>query len=205
MNTTRATRIMYVMLSCLSILSAAGCTTNYRVDSEPAQAYRTAEKVDLRIELCMSDEFCGYVWEHRSAFGDGFRMELGPAFSANAEAMAKGVFRDVVISRGVPHSPATNEDAVLCPRVVSVERAIGATAFSEMKTTIDMEWALTDRDGNLIWVDTIQGVGAAQTGNMFTHKAQARKQGNRAIQDVFAKSAEAITDSPEVRAFAASR
>jgi len=201
MDDARARQTVYPIIVLLGLLVTAGCTTNYKVDTKSAVDYGAWDKLDLAVQLQLSDEFSDYTWEHKTGLGDTFRMKLGPALSNNAEALAKGLFRDAVVSRGA----AGGVDGVLTPRVVSVERAMGATALSNMKTIIDLEWALTDRQGKLIWVDTLQGVGEAKTGNIFSHKSEGRKQGNRAIEDVFRKSAEAITGSREVRAFVDSR
>lgn len=205
MNGVRVRHTGYRIIVLFGMLFATGCTTTYKIDSDPAMDYTAHNKIDLRIQLHMSDGFSGYMWEHKMALGDTSRMGMGPALSSNAEAMATGLFRDVVVSRGSSDSPPGGVDAVLTPRVVSVERAMGTTAFSDMKTIIDLEWTLADAEGNLIWVDTIQGVGKAKTGNLFTHRSEARKQGNRAIQDVFQKSVEAIMSSPEIQAFVKSR
>ena len=128
-------------------------------------------------------------------------MDLGPALCSNAEAMTKSLFTQMIASRRINDSTTSKANAFLIPRIVSVERAMGATSFSDSKIIIDLEWMLKDADGNLIWVETIQGIGKAKTGNIFSHESEAKKQGKRAIKDLFEKSAEAILNSPEVKTF----
>jgi PBP1b-binding outer membrane lipoprotein LpoB len=203
METARVSRLARIGSALLGTLLITGCTFTYKVSTDPVADYSSGQKLPTSIELNLPDALCKYTWEHKTALGDSFRMELGPALSSNAEAMARGLFQAVTVSHGDPGSEKSSTAAILTPRVVSVERAMGANSFSDMKTIIDLEWSLSDPKGNLIWVQTLQGIGKAKTGNIFSHKSEARKQGRLAIQDVFQKSAAAITNSPEIRAFAA--
>lgn len=205
MNHMKTLKIAHVASIWVFILLVNGCTVKYKIDADPVVDYSTRHKLNTSIRLDLPDTLCNYTWEHKTALGDTFRMELGPALCSNAEAMTRSLFNHVVVSRGSQDAKASNTTAILTPRVVSVERAMGVFAFSDMKTIIDLEWALTDLKDDLIWVQTIQGIGKAKTGNILSHKSEARKQGKRAIQDVFQKSVEAIMSSPEIRAFVESQ
>ncbi len=135
--------------------------------------------------------------------GDTFKMPLGEALSNNAEALSEAMFSNVTVRRlasGDPPAEPNRVDAVLIPTVSVVERAMGAWAFGKMRTVIGVEWVLTDREGNLVWLQTIQGSGAANTGNIFTHHGNARKQAKLAIADLFSKTFDAMAAAPEIKA-----
>ena len=101
-------------------------------------------------------------------------------------------------------SPAkVKVDAILAPRMVSAERTRPMYIFQEQTTTIILEWMMKDVNGDLIWVDTITGEGKAPMGGPFGEKKNARKQVERALEELFQKSFETMSSSVEIRGFAA--
>lgn len=182
----------------LTGLLLSGCTVTYKVDPKLSLKFPD-QKQPAFVRLQLTDAFSQYNWEHKTGLGDTFRMQLGPALREHAEGMMKSLYQDVDLVNDNANDASTDAKLVFTPRVVSVERAIGMTAFSKSRIVIDLEWKVTNAKGKLVWIQTIQGVGEANTGNMFTHKAEARKQGKRAVEDLFKKSHEAIQRSPEIR------
>ena len=199
-------RIGLVLLVVAACTANTACTHVYKVDGVAYDGYRDIEKRNLDVELRLTDEFSNYTWEMKR-MGDTFQMPLGQALCRNAEALCEALFDDVTVRRVTATEPSglSAADGALTPAVSVVERAMGGWAFGKMTTVIGVEWTMTDRDGNLVWVQTIQGSGAANTGNMFTHHGNARKQAERAIEDLFTKTYEAIAASPDINAMEARR
>jgi hypothetical protein len=193
------------MILVLIGLGITGCTHTYKVNNEAAVTYSDADRHDLNVELRLTDEFTNYIWT-LSRMGDTFRMPLGNALSSNAEAMCKKLFSNVTVVRGSENqgydqsSGMRGADAVLTPTVTVVERPMGTWAFDKMTTTIGVEWALTNREGTLVWLQTIQGTGEADTGNAFTHKKNAAIQAELAISDLFTQTFDAMSSAPEITA-----
>lgn len=188
------------VLALVFVLLINGCS-NIKIPVEVVGDFHNPQKLDLSVDLHLSDELSDYRWKQETAFGGGFKMELGPDLCLNAEAMAKSVFKHVTISRGPIDTNTTGQAAVLIPRVVSVEKPIGSTSFSKTEMVVDLEWSLVDKTGKLIWVETIQGIGEGKTGNSFNHKSHTRKMVKNAFLDLFQKSAKAMLESPEILAF----
>ena len=85
------------------------------------------------------------------------------------------------------------------PKVVFIEQTFGVTAFSEAKTSVGVEWNLSDLSGNAVWVKTVKGIGLGKGGNVFTHKEHQKKRLKKALQDLFEKSQKAILTSRLLR------
>jgi hypothetical protein len=200
----RRKNLMLAILMLLPVVfGLGGCTHTYKISDEASMTYPDTTRHNLRVELRLSDEFTSYEWK-MSRMGDTFKMPLGDALSNNAEAMSRELFVHVDVIREYDNSTrfeissTRDADAVLTPSVSVVERPMGTWAFDKMTTTIGVEWALTDRKGALIWLQTIDGVGEANTGNIFTHHGNAEKQAQAAIVDLFSKTFEAMSTAPEI-------
>lgn len=197
---TGSNAFILTVLKIFCVLLVSGCSYTYDAPQLTVAYYPEAHKMDLSVELLLTDEFQNAKWEDR-----GFILPLGEALSRNAEAMSRAVFASVVVVRAEMPSKARNSDAILTPNMMSAQRTVGATAFSEQITTILLEWTLTDPDGKLIWVDTVQGEGIGLSGNVFTHEAKTREQADLALNRLFQSSAKAISSSPEIGAYARTR
>jgi|GEM_PF-3442365 len=194
---------LFNFLKVLSLFAVVSCTHNYKVpDVSLRDRYIVENKIDLRTELRLTKELREAKWEKHS-MGDTFRIPLGDQLAKNSVELASTLFsRVITTNEGEPIATA-GTDAVLTPRVVLVERTLGATAFGESVLSVVLKWKLEDLSGNVVWIDSIEGEGRARSGNIFTHKANAEKQIQLLLEDLFRKSFEAIKSSPEVKQFVA--
>lgn len=192
-------RLAGIFLVCL----VAGCTISYEAPANISVVYPTADKIPLSIELRLTDELRAAQWYRKTSLGDKFVMPLGAVLSDHAETMSRQLFSKVTVTKGnVPASAPVDGDAVLLVTPVAVERSLGATAFGDSILTVILEWTLTDSNGQLIWVDTVKGQGVRKSGNIFTHKSKASDQIEAMVLDLFEKSYQEISSSPEIRSFA---
>jgi hypothetical protein len=181
------------------IVLASSCTHVYRVPEEPVMGYPSSEQIDLSVELRVTEDLEAAKWERKS-MGDTWRMPIGVALVQNSKALATTIFTQAVCSDSASGSPPV--DAVLTPRAVSIERSLGATAFGQSILTVVLEWKFEDPAGNLVWVDTVKGTAKTKQGNVFTDKKKAQEQIQLMLQDLFAKSFQAISTSTEIRKYA---
>ncbi len=204
---TRVGRVGRILQVCLLALVLTGCITVFhdrviRDLGNPAIEYPERDEIDLNVELRLTDEFSNSTWEGES-FGYTFRLSLEKTLSKNAEIVAKDVFQDVVITKGATEVGKIGVGAILTPRVVFVRWSWPMWRWEIVEIVIHMEWTLTDLEGELIWIDTVEGVGKAEKGNIFTNKKCAQRWIQEAIVDLFLKTFDALSSSPEIREFAA--
>lgn len=201
----RIRNTLFNFLKVISLFAAVSCTHNYNVpDVSLKDRYVVENKIDLRTELRLAKELREAKWE-KHAMGDTFRIPLGDQLAKNSVELASALFSRVITTNAEEPIATAGVDAVLTARVVLVERTVGATAFGESVLSVVLEWKLEDLSGNVIWIDSIKGEGRANSGNVFTHNANAEKQIQLLLEDLFTKSFEAIMSSPEIKQFVAKK
>lgn len=194
-------------IRCVAVLvlafwsgSQIGCTVVFKPKIKPVMDYPASGQLDLRVHLHFDNDFLNAEW--RSKLDRLYILPVGQVLKENTLLLAQSLFREVVVTEGDQTLPVGSADATLIPKVVSVDRQLTVFAFGKAHTVITVEWPLVATTGALVWVATIQGKGTAMNGNNFTLHNQVRKQLQRAVNDLFAKSHAAISTSPEVKAFA---
>ncbi len=185
----------------LFFLLFAGCTHVYKAPVNLVKVDQQREKIPLTVGLQLSDELRNAKWE-KHVMGDTFVLPLGDALTQNAEAVSRHVFSEVAVTQGTNNEATGGVEAVLTPKMVVAEWTWGATAFGASILSVMLEWKMEDLNGNIIWIDTVKGEDKENTGNIFTHKSNAKKQIEACITDLFQNSFEALSSSVEIMEFA---
>jgi hypothetical protein len=163
--------------------------------------YEPTKKISLKVELYLSDELRTGVVGHKPIFGDALTRYLGVMLAHNAEAVTRKVFTAVVITDGSDVPGRAGSNAVLIPRVVTIELDPTVILGPEALTVL-LEWKLQDAYGNIIWVDTITGEGEAEAWIPLTKEPRSN-QIAAMFNDLFHKSFTALSSSRAIREFAA--
>src|SRR5438876_6755452 len=149
-------------LDFLACLLLASCTTVIKPAPRVAQ-YSSGEKISLKIALNLTDELRAAKWEQRALIGGGIVMAVGTALTEDAPEFARNTFANVVeIKNGNALSKPV--DAVLTPKMAFIGMEYGQTMFSEDTLTLKLEWTLADPAGNVLWADTVTGLGKSKSG-----------------------------------------
>lgn len=178
-------------------LSAVGCTMRYEADATPMTQWPTHEKVSAPVRLVLTPAFCAATHQHE-IMGDKHLYLLGPSLAANTEALARQAFTDATVARGGDPTPPT-ETPVLIPTIANMQQTSTIWAMEEVTLTVDVGWTLTDRQGTVLWAQTVRGEGRKALGNVFTHKSNAKTRMKLAVEDAMTKSLMAITSAAPVR------
>lgn len=188
------TKIFFIV-----ILFATGCTFIYEQPLHDLTLSSPNDKVDLNIKLIMTDEFRNKKWTQKSR-GDTFILPIGDNLVHNSVKLIKNVFTDpVILEEGKKPQNNTDAEYIMKPKVVFIEQTFGVTAFSKAKTSIGVEWTLSNLSGNAVWVETVKGTGLGKAGNAFTQEEHQKKRLKKALQDLFEKSQKAMLTSRLLR------
>jgi hypothetical protein len=188
--TTHLPKALRLILLAGIALTAGCASLNYEAPVESV-SLPAVERIPLKVELRLSDEFASTVCK-----GNPGQLGLGPGLAANSEALARALFTEVVVVRGSAMPLTSGVDAQLTPSVVGMARNRPKLGSSDQTSTVVVEWALKDRNGNLVWLESVEGDGVAAV-------IHADEQGNALMQDLFQKSARTIASSTEIHQFAA--
>lgn len=188
----------------LLVMLVGGCAHVYQAPATLVTSYPvTQDKIRLRVRLVLTRELRATRWERKS-MGDTWSVPMGENLCRNSENLCRQLFQEVAVESTAVMG-VTNVDAVLTPRVVAVEQSAGAMAWGEAKSVLMLEWSMTDREGKPAWVETVKGEAKTATGNAFTYKGNTEKRVGMMLEQVFLKSHEAMTASPELRRLAERR
>lgn len=196
--------IAFVLVATLLV---TGCTHIYKVPDvsikNQGSDYVMDKKIDLAVNLSVTEDFKSTKWE-KHMMGDTIIIPIGDQLVRNASELSEILFKDVMVD-SAPVSPVGTRqvDTTLTPRVVGIERTLGAHALAESIFTVVLEWKLEDAQSNVVWVDSVKGEGRANTGNIFTQSSNIEKQTEMLLKDLFRKSFQVIRMSPEISQFAA--
>ena len=197
MNNKRILPSVFFFPICVLLAISIGCTIVYKFPMKEV-VYPQKEKLDITVQLQGLEELREAKWV-KNRMGDTYILPLGSVLALNAEKVARAVFRRVEV--GSPSQEISKEvNAVLTPAVVDIKRNAPMSIFSDQTTSVFLEWKLQDPRGEMIWVDTIVGEGTGPQG--WPQKEDSGKeQVEHLLDDLFLKSFEALTSSPEIKQF----
>lgn len=188
---------MKKIIVCALFLLITGCgTLVYQLDTPPVSNYPAEQKINLTIELRISEELERFA--HESAAEN---LPLGNILIKNAENMSRALFRQVVITKKTDKLTHAGVNAVLIPKVVSIAHTRPMYAYSERKLTVIFQWLLKDSEGKTIWMDTIEGEGTNDIGTLFSLESNTRERVRLLMEDLFKKSYLSISSSKEIENF----
>ncbi len=159
------------------------------------------EKINLKVELRLSEDLRNAKWEMRQG-RHILTMPLGENLAANADLLARAAFTEVSVSKNAAGPSGGQVDATLVPKMISSARVPQNARHPEYKMAVILEWALKDKANQLIWIDTITGEGKISDLGENAEENTA-KLTEALVRDLFIKSYEAISSSPEIRAYGA--
>ena len=191
--------IICVLQATFVLLLFTGCTRVIDVPTDVVEGYPQRDMIDLKVALRTTDQLRNAKWEKRLP-GKTYIVPMGKAFPQNAEAVARRIFRDVVVENNKTGPAEPGVDAILIPTLVSFEE----TANKGL-TSIVFRWTLKDVNGSVIWEDVIRGGNIALDGASIFSKRKKRisKTLNTIVESTFKRSFHAMSSSPEIKEFAA--
>ena len=193
---------IYRMAQCfLLALFLAGCPATYIVPPEPVSGFPQGTKLNINVELYLSDELRNTKWERSST---GFTSEIffGDVLSYNAEKMARELFTNVVVTNDKNKNSKKMTDGTLVLKVISINMPWVRGSWNNTVIKGIFEWTFKDSKGDIVWIDTVKGEGNSTGG---TKVGPVSRRVKLLLEDIFQRSFQAISNSFEVREFVAVR
>ena len=185
-------------------LMVTGCTHTYKIPDVSLRnqggEYAIDKKIDLAVNLCLTEEFKGTRWEKRW-MGETFVLPIGNQLVKNTTELAEILFGDVVLTCTPAARTDKQPEAILTPKVVAIERTFGLRTYYESVLTLTLQWKMEDLQKNPIWIDSIKGEGRGESHPIFNEDSNSEAQVGMALKELFGKSLQAIRTSPEIRQF----
>jgi len=122
----------------LPVVFLSGCVFSHKISAHIPQASES-KPVPLHVALLLPDDLCRYRFT-RQRLGDWHIFKLGPALCQGTKDVARAAFSQVTVTN--VRSTAT-ADALLIPKIVSVDHFMPMTAWEQQEAMIVLEWTLT--------------------------------------------------------------
>lgn len=168
-----------------------GCASDYKLKLKPITGYPEVERLDMKVNLVLENEFKegGTIYRNDSGIKNRFNAS-GPVLAKSAEALACAVFRDVHVVNSM--SAAMNEPAG-CNAIIKPHLPEGRYEISGLcgGVILSMEWAVTRPNGDLLWKKNF-GAESSEGTWPGTHV-------QHALEQIFATSFTNIYQSPAIR------
>ena len=200
MTTHRLLRIARLVVLIYLSLLVASCTIVHKPPQELVSGYPSTNVIPLKVGLVLNDKLHAAKWELK-IMSDKYTIPLGENLPKNSESLIRKLFSDVIIGKNETEFSSGNVDVIAIPTMVSTEQTSGTTIYSESKFMVILEWKFQDKNGKLIWVDTVQGEGTTISGSLLDFKEYTRKRIKIAIDNLFKNSHESISNSQEIKEF----
>jgi len=190
---------LIVIFACLlSVFIIIGCggtgKSIYKIKTGQITDFSQRKKLDYIIELKLNNQLCNL--QYYISTGLTYYADIGEVFCYNAKVLAENIFREVIITNSEKN---VNSDLILTPEIVKINKAIpifnkeivqikNTTAKYSWDTItmgIYIKWTITDRKGNIKWVDVIEGIGKEKMGGPISYKKNSKKQIRMAMKNMF--------------------
>ena len=156
-------RLSCARASCIFVVSIsgvlAGCTSVIEPPKKPFSDYAPQKKIDLTVGVRITEDLKKAKWEK-----DLSEIPIGTWVAPNAKRLAEHVFARAVDVDGSTPAVGSGVDAILTPRVVFINRTLGATSIGDSHIGVKVEWDLRTLSGQPIWIETTSGEASGSTG-----------------------------------------
>jgi hypothetical protein len=117
---------LFVPIIFICCLAGCGLTPQiFKINSDQLAKYDDTDKINLVVNLCLTDKFCNYTWD--APTGLPYTLYLGDSLCNNARILCKKLFQDVIVTNGIKDS--VRYDVILTPEVVFLDKTQGAYSF----------------------------------------------------------------------------
>jgi hypothetical protein len=185
-------------------LGSLGCSSTTKLKATSLGSYPPSNKIPLSVELRMSDEYRKATWS-QTILGMKSNIAFGDALTLNTEEFVRGVFAQCLTTSARENAPlAAGTKVAVVPQVTEVSAVIPGGGLSKIVTTLAVEMALLDGSGKTIWIESFktESRGATKSSSMKVNK-HFQERFDFMIKDVFQQAFSALSNSPEIKRFAA--
>jgi hypothetical protein len=173
-----------------------------RADLRAQQAAPAApNKLALTAALVLTPEFCATVKKVGSALVNQEKFDVGKEACKQLEPGLATVFTE--LKRVADSSETAGAQVVIEPKFADVGATQKAFAFSKRELVVVVEWTIRDRDGKVLWLETIDGSAKRNIGNAFTHGKNMKHIVEDAVQNVTEESAAKMISATQLQKYSA--
>ena len=150
--------------------------------------------VSATVTLVLEPEFCQSVTKKKNSLGLIASKKLVAQYENylcdEIEALIGGLYSSIEV-RNQP-AEAVASEIILHPTMVDATTDLRFWTGQEQESVLVIEWKATNSAGDMLWIESIEGVARSKAGNAFKRKEVNRKRFEALVSDVLEKSQSAL-------------
>lgn len=190
-------KLINIIFFVFSILFLSGCGSMKIIVPENTVDYPESKKINIDVNIEITDSINNASYNLMGNESNSYR--IGDNLKRNIEKLSAHIF--------TKYKLLTNEDSnkynyTLTPEFIKAEGSIGMWATVNAETIIIMQWTLKKSNGDIVWVDTVSGVGKSISGYGIGSEnvvIMSNSRINDAINNVFLNSYHSIYESSVIK------
>ena len=193
-----------LILFALVLVLVPACTSTrvmeVNVNRPTGATSNTSSKAPLKVALVIDAALHHYKYHFKFAGDDIY--PFGEALCTYAQDTVRNAFEEVFICGSLDEAK-NRADAILIPKAVKSDRVMGMWAWDGNSWILIVEWTMKDPSGhNTLWMTTIEGRAWEPGGTSLTIKSRERALIQSVFDDLYLKTAQAFSESPEIKRLA---
>ena len=153
-----------------------------------------ASIISASVTLVLEPEFCQSVTKKKNSLGLIASKKLVEQYEGHMcneiEAMINRIYESFSVQNQVPEK--VDSEIVLQPEIVDATTDSRFWAGQEQESVLVIEWTATNSAGDMLWIESIEGIARSKAGNAFKRKEVNRKRFEALIANMLEKSQSAI-------------
>ncbi len=205
-------RTTAILTLFLLIIGTSGCYYNVKMQpTTDIDIPHPADPIATPMSLYLSPQLKSYVWIGRATNFETkayrFEVPLGPSLATASRKSFDGLFTRVSLVEQPEIIPGTV--GLIIPTVNSYYFGVydRIKSAGTLRSFISMNFKIIDGQGKTVWEGNVEGSGEKQMTNYFRRPAEWNdalpETTHAAIEDCFQKMARLLTDSQQVKEYAA--
>ena len=185
-----------ILLVVAMLCACGGFGGRYKIKEANMDIAPNAPKIPLNVRLVLDSKQCTFTY---TSVRQGAKRiyELGEALCANNVNIFKNHFKNVTLVSSKDKTGADDFDITAIPRLIDTSVLVRPGAPPRFEATIIYECAIEDSNGHTIFVRTIKENKVIKKYGYGGYAIIMQE----AIDELFAKLAGELADSPEIRKF----
>ncbi len=176
------------------------CTTRYKQPIHDIIPPDSIKKIDLTIDLLLTNEYLKTEYNEKLLGGGTHIFPIGENLETHTINLMEKLFTNPIVRKeNTMVEESLKNQYVMKPKIIYVNMVQGSTGWAEGKLSLGMELNLTRKDGELIWIETIEGEGTGTLARFFSFPRYYQHLLKESLQDLFNKSYAAISSSKMIR------
>lgn len=150
--------ILIALLMVLFISLLVGCTTHFTNFTVNKSWIQPKAKLPINLAVIANEELCSYTVSEEED-GHTSIYHVGATICENIQNIFSLAFQSAQVMRDANSPAVKNADAIAYLKIIDASLVTRRSQMSAVDSIVVLEWTITNRDGKILYANTLKGVG----------------------------------------------